>query len=430
LSARWLTTLARLLTGAAAGCLLLACSSPVLRPITPAPSGAPSATPSSEPGTGWRLLTDFPLNNAAQVNAIVASGSGFVAVGTAYDSETDCSADASHGRVWTSTDGVAWTRQPDDAFGQTDLTQLVAFNGALYALGFSGSLDDTTGCSQPPRSAGVNVWRSTDGGVSWSGLAQSATLARASLGAVIVVGNQLLAVGSQLDADQNDYGASWTSTDGESWQPAELPPSAPHLARAATGGNTVVAFGDDQDYPLAWISRDGGGHWYEESVDVAGTNPNDLTMAVEDVAPTASGYVAVGEGCCIGAAQLVPIVFTTPDGTQWQGTPLAATQAQAMRRVGRLADRLLVVGVETYVNADVVPTGIGGRSWVSADGTTWQAGPDFAELGDGDVTALAIGSGGVVLAGVTYDTSGSDPNDTGLRVWFAPYSAFGNGTSN
>jgi hypothetical protein len=376
-------------------------------------------------------LTNFPVNGAGLVNSIAATGNGFVAVGTKSDIDTACLADMNQGRVWTSGDGLNWTSSADPTFAQTDLTAVVEFNGAVYALGFTGTFDtDTTSCANAPRPAGVNVWRSDDGGATWQQLTVSTALARASISRVIVTDAGMIAVGSDLDAGGNDQGQSWSSPDGVTWTPAELPPNAPHLATAVAKANVVVAFGDDQESPLAWISRDGGANWYEESIDIEGQDVAELSLAVEDVTATNDGYVAVGDGCCIGAAQLVPIVFLSADGTQWQGTPLAPDEAQAMRRVALLGNNLLAAGVETYMDFEENKDFIGGRSWTSTDGTEWVAGPQFPELGDGNVTALAVGSAGVVVAGTTFLDEPTPSGDTGLRIWFAPLSVFASAASN
>jgi hypothetical protein len=395
-------------------------------------SGSPSAPGSQPPGGGWQLLGDFPASGTAQVNSIVANGSGFVAVGTRVDEAATCLADLNHGRVWSTSDGRAWASIPDDAFAQTDLTQLVLFHDGLYAFGTSGTFDDQTGCAGAANPAGVNIWRSADGGASWQRLEQATAIARATIGDVVVAGEQLVLVGSQTDEDGNDQAATWSSADALVWTPAELSPATSFLGSAAARDNVVVGFGFDEDFPLPWITRDGGGHWYEESTDVGGapTDEGELGLGIEDVIATTSGYVAVGQACCSGTAQVLPLTLSTPDGTQWQGAPVAGDVPQAMRRIGQLPAGLLVVGVRTYLDDAPPASELGGRSWTSADGKAWLAGPSFVELGDGNVTALAVGSGGVVVAGTTFTITSSSASDTGLRVWYAPLSAFAGGTSN
>jgi hypothetical protein len=413
----------RLVTALALAVVVAACAG---QSVGPTPSGSQPA------GDGWQLLGNFPAGGAAQVNSIVASAVGFIAVGTRSDEGADCPADLNHGRVWSTSDGQTWASLPDDAFAQTDLTQLVSFRDSLYAFGTSGTFDDETGCGDVANPAGVNVWRSADAGATWQQLAQAPEIARASIGEVVVAGDRLLLVGSRTDQDGNDQAATWSSPDAQAWTRAELPPATSFLGSAAARDNVVVGFGFDEDFPLPWITRDGGGHWYEESIDVSGgqTDEGELGLGIEDVIATSGGYVAVGQACCSGTAQILPLTLSTADGTQWQGAPVASDVPQAMRRISQLPASLLAVGVRTYLD-EAPPAGeLGGRSWTSADGKAWLAGPSFFELGDGNVTAMAVGSGGVVVAGTTFTVPASSAGDTGLRMWFAPLSAFAGGTSN
>jgi hypothetical protein len=396
--------------------------------VSPTPSGSQPA----EGAGGWQLVGNFPAAGAAQVNSVVANGAGFVAVGTREDEAASCPADLNHGRVWSTGDGMTWAPLPDDSFAQTDLTQLVTFQDSLYAFGTSGTFDDQTGCGSADNPVGVNIWRSADGGAKWERLAQATEIARATIGEVVVAGEQLLLIGSRVDQDGNDQAATWSSADALVWTPAQLPPATSFLGSAAARDNVVVGFGFDEDFPLPWITRDGGGHWYEESTDVSGaqTDQGELGLGIEDVIATASGYVAVGQACCSGTAQILPLTLSTPDGTQWQGAPVASDVPEAMRRIGQLPAGLLAVGVRTYIDEAPPASELGGRSWTSADGKAWLPGPSFVELGDGNVTAMAVGSSGVVVAGTTFTVPASSADDTGLRLWFARLSAFAGGTSN
>lgn len=392
----------------------------------------PTSTPSAQ--DGWRRLADFPTQGAASLPSVIAVDDGFVAIGSVVDPEAECVHDAYQARVWTSADGMTWVAQGAGALAQTRPVQLFEFGDALYAVGVTGSGDDATSCATAPDQPGVNFWRSADGGVSWQRLAQSPAMARGWVSEVVVAEDRVLAVGATLGGDTEiDRAAAWESTDIQTWTPAELPPDAPALVNAAARDNVVVGFGVDEEFPLAWISRDFGRNWYEESIDVEGADPEEgLTMAVEGVVAAGDGYVGVGSGCCLGVGQLVPIVVNSADGTQWQGRPQLSDYPEAMSRIVAIPSGLLAVGVETYPVDEPDQGRLGGRSWLSADGKDWRRGPDFAELGDGTVTAIAAGTGGVVVAGSTNVDSLPSPaaGETGLRVWFAPYGAFAVSSSN
>jgi hypothetical protein len=415
--------------------LVAGCAAPSVNPNTsPAPGGSTLPSGGNTSGTAWQLLSNFPTDGAAQVNAVVAKGNGFVAVGTISDDAATCNSDINNGHVWTSTDGRTWVPGAGDPFAQTDLTHLVAFGGGVYAFGFTGDFDQEASpeCSPGPNPTGVNIWRSKDGGASWEHMTQSSEIAHATIGEVIAAGDKLVLVGSQIDAQGDDAAVTWSSPDALTWTPAELPPATSILGSAAAHDSVIVGFGFDTDFPLPWISRDSGGHWYEESVDVAGTqeaDQGDIGLSIEDVLATQSGFVAVGDVCCFGANQIAPLTISTPDGTQWQGAAVAADSPQAMRQLGQLPGGLLAVGVRTYLDEAPAASELGGRSWTSPEGKVWTPGPPFAELGDGNVTAMAVGTNGVVVAGTTF-LEAPTATDTGVRVWYAPLSAFAGGTSN
>ncbi len=310
----------------------------------PGPSSATSGAPAG--GSGWQLISNFPTDGAAQVNAVVASGTGFVAVGTISDDGATCTSDINNGHVWTTTDGQTWVPSAADPFAQTDLTHLVAFNDSVYAFGFTGDFDqeDSPECSPGPNPTGVNIWRSKDGGTNWEHLTQSSAIAHATIGEVVAAGDKLVLVGSQVDAQGNDAAATWSSPDGLTWTPAELPPATSILGSAAAHDNVIVGFGFDSDFPLPWITRDGGGHWYEESVDVAGTEESDqgdVGLSIEDVLATQNGYVAVGDVCCLGcesdrAAHDFDVGRHTVAG-RGSGRGLATGHAPAWAAAGRVA---------------------------------------------------------------------------------------------
>lgn len=398
---------------------------------TPTPEGAtppPTAPPATISASGLRYLGDFPSHGASSMTSVIAMGTGFLAAGNVFDPEAPCLDDEYKGRLWSSSDGASWTALAADPFAKSRLTQLLTFGDAAYAVGVTGSAEGSSGCPAGAAQPGVNLWRSSDGGATWELLPQSPAFAGAAVADVIVAGEQLVAVGGVLGAD-SDTAGSWTSPDALTWTSAEQSPAAPSVSIAAWRNGVLVAFGDDEEFPLAWVSRDVGTNWYEETIDVDGAEPSEISTAVEGVVATDTGFVAVGEVCCLGTGGLTPTVFTSVDGTQWIGKPQVSDGAQAMRRVVIIPEGVLAVGVETYITELPDLSGLGGRTWLSSDGSRWQPGPDLAELGDGNISAVAAGPSGVVIAGqrAIEQVSGAD---SGLRVWFAPYGALSVGGAN
>ena len=119
----------------------------------------------SSDGSAW---TRVPLADAtgdatvAEMRAVSVGGPGFVAVGWACDTGPGCDPWEPYAMVWTSADGSDWTpiAGAGESFApQTALTEIVGYDGTLWAFGFGG------GDSQD-----VWVWTSTDG-LAWERVA-------------------------------------------------------------------------------------------------------------------------------------------------------------------------------------------------------------------------------------------------------------------
>lgn len=120
-------------------------------------------TPDVEPGLPvalaalserQRTVVDEALFGSAEMRSVTVGGPGLVAVGEAFGA-IDSPA------VWTSVDGIAWSRVPhDDAvFGNAGMSSVTVGGPGLVAVGFDGhphGLDDNAA-----------VWTSVDG-IVWS----------------------------------------------------------------------------------------------------------------------------------------------------------------------------------------------------------------------------------------------------------------------
>src|SRR5204863_8449795 len=96
---------------------------------TSGPTGQQGAVWTSTDGLAWRasLLPD----GGDSIHGVVASGTGFVAVGNGQPSDYQ-----SGGAVWTSPDGNVWTRRSDDPlFLDTVLSGVMPGPGGLLAVG-------------------------------------------------------------------------------------------------------------------------------------------------------------------------------------------------------------------------------------------------------------------------------------------------------
>jgi hypothetical protein len=167
--------------------------------------------------------------------------------------------------VWTSVDGITWSRVPHDeaVFGGVDEQSMfsVTVGGpGLVAVGWDGSDEDFDAA----------VWTSVDG-ITWSRVPHNeAVFGGAStqkIQAVTVTGSGLVAVGRDgPGSDSNppappNHAAVWTSVDGIIWS------RVPHdeavfgggagysMGSVTVGGPGLVATGqDDRGHVTIWIA--------------------------------------------------------------------------------------------------------------------------------------------------------------------------------
>jgi hypothetical protein len=270
-----------------------------------------SAVWTSPDGTIWTRVGDQPLNGS--MNDVTAGGPGLVAVGIAEDTPDDNAA------VWTSADGVRWTRVPHDeavfgGIGIQVINSVTVGGPGLVAVGA-----DEAG------NADAAVWTSVDG-ITWSRVPHDEAIfggpANHAMNDVTVGGPGLVAVGAEFSA-RHEKAAVWTSMDGITWS------RAPHndgvlggeenvgaeMWSVTAGGPGLVAVGGRWDGPLAqrtyhaavWTSNDGVTWTLAPDDDtVFGGDPSMRSVTV-----TGPGLVAVG-----GAT-----VWTSRDGIRWSRIP-------------------------------------------------------------------------------------------------------------
>ena len=191
------------------------------------------------------------------MTGVTVGGPGLVAVGWVW-STPDENFDAA---VWTSVDGTTWSRVPNDgsAFGGAGVQQMrgvTAGGSGLVAVGLEDlNFDDRVpGFSEDRHAA---VWTSVDG-ITWSRVRHDEeAFGRPgdSMESVTATPAGLVAVGS------NDSGsASWTSVDGTLWSRVPFDETANGAMGSVTvGGPGLVAVGgtdDDREDAAVWIGED------------------------------------------------------------------------------------------------------------------------------------------------------------------------------
>ena len=194
--------------------------------------GASGVAPwiSSAQGTDWRRVGSLTATLSADIIAITAVGSGFVAVG----------AENRAAAAWHSPDGRSW--QPATVAGGGGVTLLsVAANGQrLVAFGQS-----------PDPVSGAIAFISDDGGHTWS-RAPLGTRPDSSWPPVVAVAGGFIATG---------YGV-WTSRDGVTWdnsvwnRTSGAPPYS-YVPTIVASGNRLIAAAMPQGggLPMFWVGE-------------------------------------------------------------------------------------------------------------------------------------------------------------------------------
>jgi hypothetical protein len=396
-------------------------SFPWTGPVTQ-PAWAPKVVPATgEPGSspaplGWTWqAASMPVAvgvPAGRVEAVIAGGIGFLAVGRG------CLAESCQGIVWRSADGKSWEQVP--ASDATDTGFVFPMSGpeigmfdvavgepGFVAIGYS---------AQPTMEA--TTWFSPDG-VTWArNPLGDATFTRVN--AVGWDGRQFVLAGedrSDWDGSVADLAtataraAVWTSVDGRTWTRVPHSPVfdvggfIDTTEDPATGGMTDVVPGpagfvavgstctsEGACEPAAWTT--GGGDTWERAADMQG-----LSGQLKAVAASDSGYVAVGSGTCGSSPNSIPqdcpaVIMESSDAQTWRLQPeIPVSDLRTVTRIGDWFFATATSGPETV--------------WVSADGKSWapleaEGGPSTNGQGDGvewrfgadNVTAVWLGVSG------------------------------------
>ena len=353
---------------------------------------------------------------------VVFGGPGLVAVGSDYpagngsDGGEISDGDAA---VWTSSDGVTWTRVPHDeaVFGGDSFQEMQAvavLGSTLVAVGVDG--EDAA------------VWTSADG-LNWNRVvAAEATLGGPGYQAMLRIANGgpgLVAVGLDDPTGEVDWDAAvWTSPDGVTWT------RVPHDeavfggeriqvmwgVSSAAGGLIAVGLdrsGGDVD-AAAWTSSDGVTWTRVPHDETLFGGPGNQRML--DIVSGDAGVVVVGLDELDGDSDAA--VWTSPDGVTWiravnPEAVFGGDGEQAMTGVEWSGSTLVAVGTDGSAGDN------DGAVWTSTDGLTWAKVEDTAGAFGGAnaqrMAKLAIGDLGLVAVG-----SDSAAGDLDAAVWFLP----------
>jgi len=385
-------------------------TTPTLPPTTTTTTGT------SAPAMAWTRVphdeTIFGGSDNQEMAGVAVAGAGLVAFGS------DSAGGDRDAAVWTSPDGMNWTRVPHDEaiFGGSDDQEIggaaVAGPG-LIAVGYDGSTGD----------GDAAVWTSTDG-MSWTRVAPTGTTFGGTdtqaMESVVAIGGGSVAVGYDYSGGDGDV-AVWTSPDGIRVPHDEaIFGGAGHqtMRDVTMAGVRLVAVGSDgsggDGDAAVWTSPDGETWTRVPHDEAVFGGAGDQSMGRVTVGGV--GLVAVGYD--YSDDDLDAAVWTSPDGVTWTRVPhdeviFGGADAQSMLGVAAVGGGVVAVGFD-YSGGDG-----DAAVWSSPDGATWTRMPHneaiFGSPTNQRMADVVVVAGWVVAVG--FDYRGGDGD---AAVWTSP----------
>ncbi len=389
-------------------------------------------------------LDDGLLNSQGynvRITGVVAGGPGLVAVGYEYpETGTDTAL-----VVWTSADARTWNRQniptPGEDFGYYTYGEAepsIAANAGGMVITWN-----------------TDIWTSTDG-LAWTKLPPDPVNFNQTfydyysfrvwnISGVAPFGSGFIAAGSGLWGKRYATGGSdpciWTSPGLTGWTlmpyqsgvlDSEHPMSMNTIAAAppgiVAGGDVFNASGETDPNQLNhdaqfWTSPDGVS-WTQVPWDgnIFGGPGDQQVMAISAGGP---GVVAVGYGALLVGiySDYTGLIWTSPDGATWKRVDVSANALDGARltSIARWGPGLVAGGAVTQQDEDSTDKFMTGAVWESMDGNAWSQTilPRLNEenLDDLTVRGLVGFRGGLVAVGEMNPYGG--PNKTGA-IWVSP----------
>ena len=354
------------------------------------------------------------------MNSVLSGGPGLVAVG---EDDSDGDPDAA---VWTSSDGITWSRVPHDeaVFGGEDdqsMSSLIAGGPGLVAVGADGT-------NLRGRNIDAAVWTSIDG-ITWLRVPHEDAIFGGAgdqvINCVVAGGPGLVAVGSETIRFDVDA-AVWTSSDGITW--SRVPHDEPvfggthdqMMLSVTAGGPGLVAVGSagqggDHD-AIVWTSPDGL-TWSRVAHDEAVFGGESIQV-MHDVTVIDGSLLALGLDGPFDASSAA--AWTSSDGISWSRVPhdeelFGGRGSQAM--VGAMIGDRGIVAVGWDGPFDAFDAAV----WGSADGISWSRFPHDDEalggLRDQRMLDIVAAEPGLVAVGFEGPGFQGQGGDSDAAVW-------------
>ncbi len=289
---------------------------------------------------------------------------------------------------------------PTAGFGGAWPRDVVAGGPGFVAVGTSSPCCADASYDDEPWEA--VIWTSTDG-VDWALVPDLASFGKAGLQAIDADANgTLVAVGYEVvppppDDERNLFAMearAWRSTDGIDWIAIDgLNGAALHDVVATSDGWTIA--GEVDGHPAIFSSPDLA-TWTALTFD--GVGPMQHLAASADGTVVATACIAERQGAACSTA-----AYIAADGGSWQ---------QAAAEMGFVNDVIAWNGGFLAVGTNEDATGV--RTWNSADGVAWEAGPEALTASAGNIRTLADAGDGLIGGGA-YLTG--DPPTFQPAVW-------------
>jgi hypothetical protein len=249
----------------------------------------------------WAPVDEFRANDNTVALGIASGGSRTVVVGQNHEGAT----------AW-SFDGNTWREAPR----QKDLV-VPYVAGSMTSVTVSGDEFVGGGYRDDPLhdKASAAVWRSTDG-LDWRADDVPDVFAGGRIWGIASSANAIVAVGTNGDPNYGPVGAwVWTRTGG--WRRAKLAPDASGAMRAVTAtdeGFVAVGLNGRDDGARVWRSRDG--LTWSAVPDQPAFQYFGAPVRMQAITAEPDGLVVGGWRSDAGKGSAV--VWTSPDGTDWQ----------------------------------------------------------------------------------------------------------------
>ena len=321
--------------------------------------------------------------------------------------------------IWTSSDGLNWTRTADGPeFDGARIHTIIAQGTGALAFG-SGGVCLPDACSGLPPNGGTIVWRSSDGS-KWERLGHTGLEAGAVMD-VIETKTGMIAIGFVADRQNKPDTDSfsdptdaivWLSPDGESWTEVEHLPVADRLQFIAADGEQLVAMGGGILHADAWASADGGKSW---------SNASGFDGPCCETAAAIGAQVLVASQRESDTAQRVDGVVMTADllAADWTTSVPAVMRGFRPVSASVIGGSLLLFGFKNHLESDAMIVDDKPAAWSTTDGATWAVTSLPADWGAQAPIAVGQNSTGIAVVLRPMDSLNGPPSDPRESIWFA-----------